>query len=394
MTRHTRLLQFTALASTLDRFAMPPMLLAISHDLGVPVAGVASAAGAYFLAYGLMQPVWGLLGSRLGVVRSLRLAVLLAALTTAGTALATDAASLVAFRLVAGAGFSAAVPAALFYAGATAAPGRRHRDITGLMAGVALGTAAATAGAGALAATVGWRSAFLFTGTTALVACLVLSRLPELPAPRAAADGIFAPLRAVLRSGPARTLLLLATVEGGILLGVLTFLPAAVGATGSGAALAGGVTAAYGVAVLICAPIVGRLQQRVPAAALIAAGAALAAIGCVVAAFTATPVAGAFVCLLIGAAWASMHSTMQTWATEVVPEAGLTAVSLFAGALFTGSALAAVAGGPPVEAGRFGLVFGVAAALLLPLGVAGATARARWRPPVAVPSPVRGRDGA
>jgi len=386
MNRHNRLMQFTALASTLDRFAMPPMLLAISRDLDIPVAGVAGAAGAYFLAYGLMQPVWGLISSRMGVVRSLRLAVLLAALATAGTGLATDAASLAAFRLVAGAGFSAAVPAAIFYAGATAAPGRRHRDLTALMAGIALGTAAATAGAGALAATAGWRSAFIITGTIALVACLVLGRVPELPAPRAAADGLFAPFRAVLRSRPARTLLLLSVVEGGILMGALTFLPAAVSATGSGAALAGGVTAAYGVAVLICAPIVGRLQRRVPAPALIAAGATLAALGCALAAITAAPLSAALVCLLIGAAWASMHSTLQTWATEVVPEAGLAAVSLFACALFTGSALAAVAAGPPVEAGRFGLVYGVAAALLVPLGVLATAARARWRSPVAVGS--------
>lgn len=386
MNRHNRLMQFTALASTLDRFAMPPMLLAISRDLDIPVAGVASAAGAYFLAYGLMQPIWGLVSSRIGVVRSLRLAVLLAALATAGTGLATDAASLAAFRLVAGGGFSAAVPAALFYAGATAAPGRRHRDITALMAGVALGTAGATAGAGVLAATAGWRSAFLITGTIALVACLVLGRVPELPAPHAAADGLFAPFRAVLRSGPARTLLLLAIVEGGILMGALTFLPAAVSATGSGAAVAGGVTAVYGVAVLVCAPIVGRLQHRVPAAALIATGAALAAIGCALAAVTTAPVAAVAVCLLIGAAWASMHSTFQTWATEVAPEAGLASVSLFACALFTGSALGAVAGGPPVEAGRFGLVYGVAAALLVPLGVLGAAARARWHSPAAVSS--------
>lgn len=364
---------------------MPPMLLAISRDLDVPVAGVARAAGAYFLAYGLVQPVWGLISGRVGVIRSLRLAMLLAALATAGTTLAADATSLAAFRFVAGAAFSAAVPTALFHAGATAAPGRRHRDITALMAGVALGTAGATAGAGVLAATVGWQSAFLLTGATALVACLLLSRVPELPAPRAAADGLFAPLRAVLRSRPARILLLLATVEGALLMGALTFLPAAVGATGSGTAVAGGVTAAYGVAVLVCAPIVGRLQHRVPAAALIAAGATLAAAGCAVAALTAAPLAAAVVCLLFGAAWASMHSTFQAWATEVAPEAGLAAVSLFACALFTGSALGAVAGGPPVEAGRFGLVFGVAAALLVPLGVLGALARARWRSPAAAP---------
>ena len=35
-----RLLQATAFVSTLDRFAMPPMLVVIAHDLGVPLADV------------------------------------------------------------------------------------------------------------------------------------------------------------------------------------------------------------------------------------------------------------------------------------------------------------------------------------------------------------------
>lgn len=188
------------------------MLLAISRDLGVPVSGVARAAGAYFLAYGLVQPVWGLVSARVGVIRSLRLAMLVAAFATAGTTLATDGTTLAAFRFVAGAGFSAAVPTAIFYAGATAAPGRRHRDITALMSGVALGTAGGTAGAGVLADTVGWRSAFVLTGATALAAWVLLRGVPELPAPRSAADGLFAPIRAVLRSRAARTLLLLVTV--------------------------------------------------------------------------------------------------------------------------------------------------------------------------------------
>ena len=46
--------------------------------------------------------------------------------------------------------------------------------------------------------------------------------------------------------------------------------------------------------------------------------------------------------VLLGLAWAAMHSSLQTWATEVLPEARATVVSLFAGSLFVGSALAAV----------------------------------------------------
>lgn len=372
-----RLLQFTAVVSTLDRFAMPPMLLAISRDLSIPVADVARAAGAYFLAYGLMQPVWGLIGGRIGVVRLLRLTSLLAALTTTATALATDAGTLAVFRVLAGIGFSAAIPGALFYAGHTATPARRHREVTDLMAGVAVGTAVSTAGAGVVAATVGWRAAFVVTGTAALALYVAQRGLPELPSTRAL-GGMFAPLLVVLRSPSARTLLLLATAEGAVLLGTLTFLPAAADRAGSGPAGAAAVTAIFGLAVLVFAPLVGRLRRMVRPAALIAAGASCAVAGCALAAVSVRPFVAAPVCVLLGAAWAAMHSTLQTWSTEVLPQAGLTAVSLFAGALFAGSALAAVLGGGPADDGRFALIFAAAAALAVPLGVAGVLTRTRW----------------
>ncbi|MCW2852495.1 MAG: Sugar efflux transporter [Nocardioides sp.] len=38
---------------------MSPMLIAIAHDLEAPLTAVLAAASAYFLAYGLMQPIWG-----------------------------------------------------------------------------------------------------------------------------------------------------------------------------------------------------------------------------------------------------------------------------------------------------------------------------------------------
>ena len=46
-------------------------------------------AGVYFLAYGLMQPVWGIVSDRLGRVRTLRITLAVAALATAGSAAAT-----------------------------------------------------------------------------------------------------------------------------------------------------------------------------------------------------------------------------------------------------------------------------------------------------------------
>ncbi|MFC7657489.1 hypothetical protein ACFQV8_14945 [Pseudonocardia benzenivorans] len=54
-----RLLQAAALTSTFDRFALAPLLIEIGRDLGVSLAAVAAVASGYYLAYGLMQPLWG-----------------------------------------------------------------------------------------------------------------------------------------------------------------------------------------------------------------------------------------------------------------------------------------------------------------------------------------------
>src|SRR5690606_16100594 len=73
--------------------------------------------------------------------------------------------------------------------------------------------------------------------------------------------------------------------------------------------------------------------------------------------------------VLIGAAWAFMHSTMQTWATDMAPTARATAVSLFAAALFTGSAISTAVLGPLVDAGRFQLTFVLSLVVAAPLTV-------------------------
>ena len=127
------------------------------------------------------------------------------------------------------------------------------------------------------------------------------------------------------------------------------------------------------------APLVGAVQHRTTPATLIAAGATCAVAGCALAALSVRPLGRPWrSATLLGAAWAAMHSTFQTWATEVRPQAGITAVSLFASALFAGSAAAAVLGGTAADAGRFPALFAGAAALAVPLGVAGTLGRARW----------------
>jgi MFS family permease len=85
--------------------------------------------------------------------------------------------------------------------------------------------------------------------------------------------------------------------------------------------------------------------------------------------------------VLLGLAWAGMHSSLQTWATQAMPQARATMVSLFAGSLFAGSAVASAVVAGPAGDDRFGVIFGWLAVLAVPLALAGGGGRARWKPP-------------
>ena len=375
-----RLLRTTTFVSTVDRFAMPPMLVVMAGALDVPLAALVQTAGYYFLTYGLMQPVWGVVSDRLGRVRTLRLSLLFAGLASAASALSVTIVQVGITRALAGAFFAAAVPASLIYVGDTVPGQRRQTEIAGLMTGVALGTAVASVGAGVLAQVVSWRVTFAVSAAFALVLVLVLRRLPEPDLDRPA-EPLLAPAARVLRSGSTLILLLLVFVEGAVLLGGLTLLPAAVEHTGASTTLAGAVTAIYGVAVYVFARATGWASRRWPAWRLIAVGAGAAAAGSALAAVSQRASVAAVVAVLLGLGWAAMHSTLQTWATQVLPSARATVVSLFAGSLFAGSAVASALVAGPAGAGRFGLVFLGFAAVTVPLGISAAVARARWREP-------------
>ena len=375
-----RLLQYTAFVSTLDRFAMPPMLVAIALDLGVPLSQVVQAAGVYFLAYGLMQPVWGMVSDHLGLVRTLRITLIFSGLTTAASALAWSPLSLGVSRCFAGGFFGAAFPSALIYIGDTVRAAQRQGQITRLLVGVALGTTLASVGAGVLAHVSSWRVVFLLTSVAAFALALAVRRLPE-PTVRRSHRSVLAPIVRAMRSRMTVLVLLLAFVEGAVLLGSLTLLPPAVEATGTSSAVAGAVTAVYGVAVYASAHLVGRLSRRQHPSRLIALGGAAGLVGCVIMAVSQRPAVAVIVALLLGFAWTAMHSSLQTWATEVLPAARATVVSLFAGSLFVGSAAAAVLLAGLAEAARYREIFLLAAATSIPLSLLAVWGRAKWLRP-------------
>ncbi|OIK28694.1 MFS transporter [Streptomyces malaysiense] len=372
-----RLLRAAGFVSNFDRFCITPMLLLIGTRLGVPLTTAMLAASGYFLAYGLMQPVWGLASDRLGRVRVMRISLTGAAAAALLSVLAPDATVLIAARVAAGAFFAASIAASITYVGDTVPAAVRQRPLSELMTAFALGTAVATVVAGALAHYVSWRLVFALPGLIAAYLVVALRRLPE--PPRAAPGALLTPFKVVLSSRWQWYVMAVAMLEGAVLLGFLTYIAPALEAQGASATLAGVVSALYGVGSMSAAQIVKRLVGRWTPVRLIVVGGAQMTVAFALAAASRSVPALVGCALLLGGGWSFMHSTIQSWATALSPAARATGVAMFGVALYVGSALASAIAAGPAEHHAYQGMFLTAAILSVPLTVAAAVGRARYR---------------
>lgn len=368
-----------AFVSSFDRFAVSPLLILVSVDLGVSLAQALAIASTYYLAYGVSQPLWGMLSDRFGRLRLMRFTLLGAALTGIASAAAPGLATLILARALTGALYGAVIPASLTYVGDTVVEERRQPALADLMAAVACGTALATALAGVIGDSAGWRVVFAAPVLVSIVCAVALGRLTE--PQREAPAGLLCTAGRVLRNRWVLAVLLLAFVEGAVVLGVLTLLAPALQSQGTGAGAAGVATAAYGVGVILTSRLVRPLSRHLSMPALMGLGGAAAVVGYAIVAVHTSVWTVVAVALLLGATWSFLHSSLQTWATSVVPEARGTVVSLFAGFLFAGSAVGAAVGGPLGDAQQWALLFGSTAGIALLVTCGAVVFRLRYENP-------------
>jgi predicted MFS family arabinose efflux permease len=373
-----RILYLGAFATMADRFAVAPLLIPIAASFHVSLAAVSGAASLYYLAYGLMPPLYGVLADRFGRVRVIRAALVGTALADVLSALSPNLTALLVARFVTGGIACGVFPTTLVYLADRFPFKVRQHAITNVLVFVALGTTAGTLGAGITAHVLSWRYFFLIPGAIALAVAIALRALPESLLTRSSQKP-FEQVGIVLRHGWAIFVLLLAVLVGAVMFGFVTYLAPALEANGQSSAIAGVVVASYGLSVLFCTRVFGYVARFVPAALILAGGAALLMTGYLIAGATQTVAAILAASVLAGGAYAFMQSTFQTWATDVVPEARGTATSLFATAIFAGAALATSGVAGLASANKYSSVFAIAALVTLPVLIAGSVAR--WRYP-------------
>jgi predicted MFS family arabinose efflux permease len=167
-------------------------------------------------------------------------------------------------------------------------------------------------------------------------------------------------------------------VEGSVVLGVLTYLAPAVQSLGFSAGMAGLVAASFGVGALGFSRLVRTLVPRIAPAGMAAIGGACLVVAWTLPVFVVSVATLAVAGLLVGASWAFLHTTLQTWATEMAPGDRATAVALFATCLFLGSAVGAAVAAPLAEAGRYPLLFGASALVAVPVAIVATVGRRRY----------------
>lgn len=370
------ILIIAAFVSMIDRSVMPPLIPVIAADLDATVDAVGHSLTVYAVSYAAFQLFWSTLAARFGRVKVLVVSTMLGGFANLATAFTTDALTYTVTRGVAGAMFSATITTVLIYYGDTLAVRQRAVANANLAAAISVGLAAGTVGAGAIAQWWDWRGVYLVLAAMSLALTVVLPRLSE--SAGATRERLVPSLRRLAANRWAVAILAFTLVEGALLIGVFNYLAVALQAEGASVLVAGLATASFGAAVVVVSQLMRLVLGRWPAwVLLVIAGVAI------VGAYVAVAVQVSFgtvltAAILLGLAWASGHTTLQTWMGDAAADSRAIGMSFFSISLFVGASIGAALGNVAAATDSFATLFAVAIAVAVGYAVATSVARLKY----------------
>jgi YNFM family putative membrane transporter len=279
--RARRALYLGTVAAYADMYVTQPLLPDLSREFGVGPARAGLTVSAVVLAIALASVLYGPLSDALGYRRVMAGSLALLAVATLLCALPRTFGGLVALRGLQGLLVPGMTAVSVAYAG----DHFERRDLAAVVGGIiaasVLGGLLSRVGAGAIAAHLGWRAAFIAYGAgTALAAALVWRGLEG---GRGAGGGLAAATRGLGRHIGDPPLLGAYLVGFSLFfgfIGIFTYLPYLLAGPphrlSTGPISMAYLVYAFGVAV---SPVAGRLSARVPPRRVIAVGLAIAATG-------------------------------------------------------------------------------------------------------------------
>ena len=378
MKTHTPGLWLVSLAGFSSMASMrvcDPMLVTMASEFQISVGDASRVISAFAVAYGLMQLFYGPLGDRVGKLKVIMSAALACGVFSVITALSPSFELLVLSRAAMGASAAGIIPLSLAWLGDQVPYDQRQETLAKLMSATVTGMMAGQWFGGLAVETLGWRSAFgllscLFLTASSLLyfKTTALRRAAPLSSEGSYWQAALGSLK-LLSIPRVRWVLSVTAIEGALAFGTLAFVPSQlVQHLGLSASVAGGLMALYGIGGLAYSQQAKRWLGWLGERGLVQVGSALVALGLLLLAWTHHVVLGGAGCLLAGLGFYMLHNTLQTQATQMVPEARGSAVTLFACMLFFGQSTGVLIAAQSVDRGWLDWTFTLAAAGMVALG--------------------------
>lgn len=320
------------------------MLPQIAADFAVTIGAAAIVVTAYSFSHGAVQLVIGPLGDRFGKYLCAGLACAAATVLTFLCGLAGTLPALVAARLACGLSAGWIIPMALAYIGDVVPFEQRQAVIGRFLAGQVLGQLFGQAAGGVLGDFFGWRQVFFFLAALfALATTGVLVEFARNPrthaasAPPGRSVGFIAGYTAVLRQPWARFLIVVGFFEFALVWGAFAYVGADLHLRfGLNFSIVGLFVGAFAVGGLIYAASVRRLLGRLGPVRLAASGGVTLAVAFTIIALEPVWWTAPLAICGVGLGFYMLHNTLQTYATQMAPQARGTAVGIFSSSLYLG----------------------------------------------------------
>jgi predicted MFS family arabinose efflux permease len=345
--RAIALLSLAAFASAASVRLCDPMLPELAKTFISSPAETSQVVSSFSLAYGILQIFYGTWGDRFGKYRLIAFALLLSTLGTVAAALSYSLNSLILCRLLTGASAAGIIPLSMAWIGDTVEYEHRQATLAKFLGGQILGFIAGQFIGGLFTDTLGWRWAFALMALIFLVVGVFVLResrsnfiTHHKHIDPCLQNGLIAQTSKVLSIRWARIILTVVFFEGMVVFGTLSFVPSYLHERfGLSLTMAGALMTSFGIGGFSYILFAKFFVRRFGEVGLALMGGFFITVAWFI--FTsgqswlwALPAS-----YFVGLGFYMLHNTLQTNATQMVPQARGTAVSLFAAGFFLGQAL-------------------------------------------------------
>lgn len=344
------LLALASFASTSTIRVLDPALPQLAQEFDITTGQAAKVVTVFAIAYGLMLFVFGPIGDRFGKYKTLSLATLACSGGSLLVALAPSFEWLLAARIVSAITGAAIVPLAMAWIGDHIPYEQRQTTLAQFTIGTILGITSGQFIGGIFTDTVGWQGAFYFLAVVYLVVGSVLWSQRHLAQESVSNDSsganasgwraIVMPIVTVLRVRWARVVVLTVLLEGALVFGVLSYIPAFLQERhGMSPSAAGATAGLFAVGAFVYVFNAKWLVARLGEIPMVRLGGILICLCYVTYLFAPGWGWALLASAITGLGYYFVHAVLQTRATQMAPSLRGTAVSLSSSCLLLGQAI-------------------------------------------------------